>query len=55
MTINNVTPTQFWNVSSSETEPPLINTEEIRSILYLGIRGNVTVESEEEHSIDTYA
>jgi hypothetical protein len=36
-------------------EMPIIKTEEIKSILYLGIRGNVRPAVNAEHAIDTYA
>ncbi|OHD73394.1 MAG: hypothetical protein A2177_13135 [Spirochaetes bacterium RBG_13_68_11] len=36
-------------------EMPVINAEQIRSILYLGIRGNVRPAANAEHTVDTYA
>jgi hypothetical protein len=34
---------------------PIIKAEEIRSILYLGIRGNVRPAASAQHTVDTYA
>ena len=36
-------------------EMPIIKAEDIRSILFLGIRGNVRPASNAEHTVDTYA
>lgn len=36
-------------------EMPIIKAEEIKSILYLGIRGNVRPVVNAEHAVDTYA
>jgi hypothetical protein len=36
-------------------EMPIIKAEEIRSILYLGIRGNVQPAADARHTVDTYA
>jgi hypothetical protein len=36
-------------------EMPVIKAEEIKSILYLGIRGNVRPVANAEHTVDTYA
>jgi hypothetical protein len=36
-------------------EMPVIKAEEIKSILYLGIRGNVRLAVNAEHAVDTYA
>ena len=36
-------------------ELPVINAEEIKSILFLGIRGNVRPVANAEHTVDTYA
>ena len=36
-------------------EMPIIKAEEIRSILYLGIRGNVQLAVDARHTVDTYA
>lgn len=36
-------------------ELPVINAEQIKSILYLGIRGNVRLAVNAEHTVDTYA
>jgi hypothetical protein len=46
-------------LSSVPTTPiedlPIIKAEEIKSILYLGIRGNVRPAATAEHAVDTYA
>ena len=34
---------------------PIINADEIKSILYLGIRGNVRPAESNKHTVDTYA
>jgi hypothetical protein len=36
-------------------ELPVIKPEEIKSILYLGLRGNVAAEAPGTHAIDMYA
>ena len=36
-------------------ELPVINAEEIKSILFLGIKGSVRPDSEARHTVDTYA
>ena len=36
-------------------EMPIINAEQIKSILYLGIRGQVRPAVNAEHAVDTYA
>ncbi len=36
-------------------ELPIINADEIKSILYLGIRGEVKLEAGRKHAVDTYA
>ena len=40
---------------SQPEELPIINAEEIKSILYLGIRGEVKLELGGKHTVDTYA
>jgi hypothetical protein len=34
---------------------PIIKVEEIKSILYLGIKGEIKLETGKKHSVDTYA
>jgi len=34
---------------------PIMNAEEIKSILYLGIRGEVNLDQGTKHAVDTYA
>ena len=41
--------------ASQPEELPIINAEEIKSILYLGIRGEVKLEPGRKHTVDTYA
>jgi hypothetical protein len=41
--------------ASQQEELPIINVEEIKSILYLGIRGEVSLETGRKHTVDTYA
>ena len=36
-------------------EPPVIDENEIKSILYLGLKGGVKSVSEDSHAIDTFA
>jgi hypothetical protein len=36
-------------------ELPIINAEQIKSILYLGIRGEVKLEMGGKHAVDMYA
>lgn len=41
--------------ASQVEELPIINAEEIKSILYLGIRGEVMLDAGKKHTVDTYA
>ena len=34
---------------------PLIKAEDIKSILYLGIKGGIKLETGSKHAVDTYA
>jgi hypothetical protein len=34
---------------------PIINAEQIKTILYLGIKGNLRPVANAEHAVDTYA
>jgi hypothetical protein len=36
-------------------EPPVINADQIKSILYLGIKGNISSVVGNKHTVDTYA
>ena len=36
-------------------EPPVMDVNEMKSILYLGLKGNVKIESNENHKVDTFA
>jgi len=36
-------------------EMPVIKADQIKSILYLGIRGDIQLETGKKHSVDTYA
>ena len=43
-------------VSNSQmTDLPIMNAEEIKSILYLGIKGEIKLEPDTKHAVDTYA
>jgi hypothetical protein len=43
-------------VSNSQmNDLPIMNVEEIKSILYLGIKGEIKLDSEPRHAVDTYA
>lgn len=45
-------------VAPSETpveEAPIINAEEIKSILYLGVRGDISTIVDKKHAIDIMA
>ncbi len=54
MNVENVTikPTEA-RPAPSTPEPPLIQLEEIQSIIYLGVRGHVL--PAERHRVDTFA
>jgi len=41
--------------ASRPEELPIINADQIKSILYLGIKGEVKLESGGRHTVDTYA
>jgi hypothetical protein len=44
------------NVPMTQTaEPPIIKVDDIKTILYLGIRGDIRLESGSKHTVDTYA
>jgi len=49
--INN--PNMYSNIQLQE--PPVIDVNEIKSILYLGLKGNIKIDVEEKHTIDTFA
>jgi len=36
-------------------ERNVIDIKEIKTILYLGIKGNINLPSEEDHTVDTFA
>ena len=36
-------------------EMPLIKADDIRTILYLGIRGDIKLDTGSKHTVDTYA
>jgi hypothetical protein len=47
-------------VSNAQSTPqvndlPIMNAEEIKSILYLGIRGEIKLDTGKTHTVDTYA
>lgn len=41
--------------TSQAEELPIINAEQIKSILYLGVRGEVKLDAGKKHTVDTYA
>ena len=47
-------------VSNAQSTPqvndlPIMNAEEIKSILYLGIKGEIKLDTGKTHTVDTYA
>lgn len=36
-------------------EMPVIDEKAIKSILYLGLRGEIKIQPEQEHTVDTFA
>jgi hypothetical protein len=38
-----------------EQEFPVIDEKMIKSILYLGLKGNIQIQPEEKHTVDTFA
>ena len=36
-------------------EMPIINADDIKSILYLGIKGQIKLDTGNKHTVDTYA
>ena len=43
-------------VSSAQMNTlPVMNEEEIKSILYLGIKGEIKLDQGQKHAVDTYA
>ena len=36
-------------------EPPIIKADDIKTILYLGIKGELKLETGSKHTVDTYA
>ena len=55
MQMETISTLQPQQVASAVYDPQLIKVEEIRNILYLGIKGKVVVQPEEEHTVDTFA
>ena len=41
--------------SAPAAEMPLIKADDIKSILYLGIKGEIKLESGPKHAVDTFA
>jgi len=41
--------------SAQEPQMPLIKAEDIKSILYLGIKGEIKLDMGGKHTVDTYA
>ncbi len=40
---------------AQDPQMPVISVDDIKSILYLGIRGQIKLESGPKHAVDTYA
>ena len=36
-------------------EPPIMKADDIKTILYLGIRGAIRLDAGKKHTVDTYA
>jgi hypothetical protein len=41
--------------TSATPDMPLIKAEDIKSILYLGIKGDLKLDTGSKHAVDTYA
>jgi hypothetical protein len=41
--------------NTQAVEMPIINMDDIKSILYLGIKGEIKLETGKKHTVDTYA
>ena len=41
--------------NTQAAEMPIINADDIKSILYLGIRGEIKLDTGNKHTVDTYA
>ncbi len=41
--------------SAQNPEMPVISVDDIKTILYLGIRGEIRLEPATKHAVDTYA
>jgi hypothetical protein len=47
---------QLYNHSvPAEQEFPVIDEKMIKSILYLGLKGNIQIQPEDKHTVDTFA
>jgi hypothetical protein len=44
-----------YKPTSTESDFPVITADQIKSILYLGLKGEVVLDSGKEHTVDTYA
>jgi hypothetical protein len=51
--INN--PALFTHTTKVVPQQTIIDINDIKSILYLGIKGNIHIPVEEKHTVDTYA
>ena len=52
-TINN--PALFSRTMETVPKQTIIDINDIKSILYLGIKGDIHIPVEEKHTVDTYA
>jgi hypothetical protein len=43
------------SLGAATPDMPLIKAEDIKSILYLGIKGDIKLETGSKHAVDTYA
>ena len=55
MNIESIPLLQIPTVTHKLHEDALIKLEEIKSILYLGVKGRINIEGFETHQIDTFA
>jgi hypothetical protein len=56
MEINAISnPALFTHTMEVVPQQTIIDINDIKSILYLGIKGNIHIPVEEKHTVDTYA
>jgi hypothetical protein len=54
-TVSSSKPLPDSRPSIPTAEPPVIQLEEIQSIVYLGVKGTAHLSSAESHRVDTFA